>query len=237
MNSLVEGSLEVKLPKIWTDEKQRWEESERREESKREDQRRERVRRKKMQMREKVGKSRNTLFSQSFVAPESRKVGSLKRRVRSHLARWQMTNCMPLWREAHFEVKMYKIHQVRTTFGSVGNKQRTYREINGASVGYVLAVRWASLFSALTVAGVSGGRDELCHLPRTKATRSNPHIPVAMPVLVLSRSEFGSQSRTADTGCLVDLNTVLQKSPCAVNDLCSSLAPHRSLLPRNFVAN
>ena len=29
---LSEGSLEVKLPTIWTDEKQRWEESERREE-------------------------------------------------------------------------------------------------------------------------------------------------------------------------------------------------------------
>ena len=25
--------------------------------------------------------------------------------------------CTPLWREAHFEVKMYKTHQVRTTFG------------------------------------------------------------------------------------------------------------------------
>ena len=81
----IEGSLEVKLPTIWTDETQRWEESERRE--KREDQRRERVRRKKMQMREKVGKSRDTLFFQWFVAPEGRKVGSLKRRVRSHLAR------------------------------------------------------------------------------------------------------------------------------------------------------
>ena len=29
---LIEGSLEVKLPTLWTDEKQRWEESERREE-------------------------------------------------------------------------------------------------------------------------------------------------------------------------------------------------------------
>ena len=48
--------------------------------------RRERVRRKKMQMREKVGKSRNTVFFQWFVAPEGRKVGSLKRRVRSQLA-------------------------------------------------------------------------------------------------------------------------------------------------------
>ena len=38
--NMIEGSLEVKLPRIWTDEKQRWEESERREEQKREDQRR-----------------------------------------------------------------------------------------------------------------------------------------------------------------------------------------------------
>ena len=78
----------------------------------REKSRRERVRRKKMQMREKVGKSRNTMFFQWFVAPEGRKVGSLKRRVRSQLARWEMKNCTPLWREAHFEVKMYKTHQV-----------------------------------------------------------------------------------------------------------------------------
>ena len=84
----------------------------------REKRRRERVRRKKMQMREKVGKSRNTVFFQCFVAPEGRKVGSLKRRVRSQLARWEMKNCTPLWREAHFQVKMYKAHHCRTTFGS-----------------------------------------------------------------------------------------------------------------------
>ena len=71
-----------------------------------------------MQMRKKVGKSRNTVFFQWFVAPESRKVGSLKRRVRSQLARGEMKKCTPLWRQAHFQVKMYKTHQVRTTFGS-----------------------------------------------------------------------------------------------------------------------
>ena len=80
--------------------------------------RRERVRRKKMQMCEKVGKSRNTVFFQWFGAPEGRKVGSLKRRVRSQLARWEMKKCTPLWREAHLEVKMYKTHHSRTTFGS-----------------------------------------------------------------------------------------------------------------------
>ena len=97
-------------------------------------------------MREKVGKSRSTVFFQWFGAPEGRKVGSLKRRVRSQLARWVMKNCTPLWREAHFQVKMYivgpllevamskkctplwreahfqvkmyKTHQVRTTCGS-----------------------------------------------------------------------------------------------------------------------
>ena len=84
----------------------------------REKSRRERVRRKKMEMREKVGKSRFTAFFQWFVAPEGRKVGSLKRRVRSQLARWEMKNCTPLWREAHFQVKMYKTHHCRTTFGS-----------------------------------------------------------------------------------------------------------------------
>ena len=91
-----------------------------------------------MQMREKVGKSRNTVFFQWLEAPEGRKVGSLKWRVRSQLARWEMKNACrcgakhiskskctkhtilePLlevamsWREAHFEVNMYKTHHSR----------------------------------------------------------------------------------------------------------------------------
>ena len=94
----------------------RGEKSQRREEKRREDktekkkeyQKRERLRRKKMQMREKVGKSRNTVFFQWFVAPEGRKVGSLKRRVRSLLGRWEMKNCTPLWREAPLQVKKLK---------------------------------------------------------------------------------------------------------------------------------
>ena len=77
-----------------------------------------RVRRDKIQMRERVRKSRNTVFFQWFGAPEGRKVGSLKRRVRSQLARWEMKNCTPLWREARFQVKIYKAPGVRTTFGS-----------------------------------------------------------------------------------------------------------------------
>ena len=74
---MIEGSLEVKLPTIWRDEKA----------VSREKSQRRKIRRKKMQVREKVGKLRFTVFFRGFVAPEGRKVGSLKRRVWSHLAR------------------------------------------------------------------------------------------------------------------------------------------------------
>ena len=145
--------------------------------------RRDKIRRKKMQMREKVGKSRNTVFFQWFVAPGSKSrlakaagaepAGQMrdeklhavvarstfpsqmykthqntsasdhfwKLRCRKsargcgakHISRSKCTKhtssgpllavemlkkCTRLWREAHFEVKMYKTHEVRTTFGS-----------------------------------------------------------------------------------------------------------------------
>ena len=72
-----------------------------------------------MQVHEKVARSWNTVFFQWFVALEGRKVGSLKRRVRSHVARWEMKNYTLLWREAHVQVKMYKAYQVRSTVGSL----------------------------------------------------------------------------------------------------------------------
>ena len=68
--SIIEGSLEVKLPTIWTDEKQRWEESEkRREEKRREEKRRrnnikEKVSEERRSRCVKVGKSRDTAFFQ-----------------------------------------------------------------------------------------------------------------------------------------------------------------------------
>ena len=60
-----------------------------------------------MQVREKVEKSRNTVFFQCFGAPEGWKVGSLERRVRSHLGRW-------------WEMRDEKLHAVvaRSTFAS-----------------------------------------------------------------------------------------------------------------------
>ena len=58
------------------------------------------------------------MFFQWFEAPEGRKVGSLKRRVRSQLAGWEMKNCTPLWCEAHLQVKKLKKPHIRSTFGS-----------------------------------------------------------------------------------------------------------------------
>ena len=77
-----------------------------------------RVRRKKMHARQMLEKSRNAVFFQWFVCRVSRKVGSLKRRVRSHVVRGEIKNCTPLWREARFQVKMHKTLHSRSTFWS-----------------------------------------------------------------------------------------------------------------------
>ena len=61
---LTEGSLEGKLPTVWTDRKNEMGRVREKRKIRREKRRRERVRRKKMQVREKIGKSRNTVFFQ-----------------------------------------------------------------------------------------------------------------------------------------------------------------------------
>ena len=76
------------------------------------------VRRKKIHPRQMLEKSRNAVFFQWFVCRVSRKVGSLKRRVRSHVVRGEIKNCTPLWREAHFQVKMLKNWRSRSIFWS-----------------------------------------------------------------------------------------------------------------------
>ena len=98
--------------------KKQWEESEKRRET------RENIREKRKEPEnrrcrraKKVAKSRNVVFFQWFVAPAGWKLGSPKWRTRSHLARWDMTSCTLLWREAFSKI-MYKIHYARTTFGS-----------------------------------------------------------------------------------------------------------------------
>ena len=129
--------------------------------------RRERVRRQKIQMREKVGKSRNTVFFQWFVAPAGQRSDEKLHAVvaRSRFPSQNVQNtpfpdhfwklrcqksarhcgakriskskvlktgglgpllevamskkCTPFWREAHFEVKMYKTPHVRAPHSTI----------------------------------------------------------------------------------------------------------------------
>ena len=98
-------------------EKQRWEESERRRKEVRRSERR------KSEKKEDAGARKGRKVTNHCVFPRlcgsrGSKVTSLKRRVRSHLARGEMKSCTPLWREAHFEVKMHKTPQLRSNFRS-----------------------------------------------------------------------------------------------------------------------
>ena len=78
VEEVVEGSLNSKLPPIWTVEKHM------RQAVKSEGRRcnSAKVRRKKIHPRQMLEKSRNAVFSRGFVCRVSRKVGPLKRRVR-----------------------------------------------------------------------------------------------------------------------------------------------------------
>ena len=78
----------------------------------------EKVRRKKMQVREMVGKSRNTVFFPMFCASGGSKSRLAKAAGAEPGRQTKDENCTPLWREAHFEVKMYKTPQLRATYGS-----------------------------------------------------------------------------------------------------------------------
>ena len=85
--SIIEGSLEVKLPTIWTDEKQSRAEAERRERvEERTSENRKSQKKEDADARKGRKVAKHCVFPMIW-APEGRKVGSLKRRVRSQLAR------------------------------------------------------------------------------------------------------------------------------------------------------
>ena len=123
--NIFEGSLEAKLPTIWTDGKAQPGRSRARkklglgESQKREDKRWSKSEERRCRCTKKWESRETPCFFQCFVAPEGRKVGSLKRRCgASQLARGEVTSCTPLWCEAHFEVKSVKTPHVPSTFGS-----------------------------------------------------------------------------------------------------------------------
>ena len=98
---ICEPNLEVKLPTVrpYGQIKSRGGKSQRREEKK------------KLNSKKKKSKKKNVR--------KGRKVAKHQRvgceRVRSQLARGEMKNCAPLWREAHVELKTHKKLQLRRT--------------------------------------------------------------------------------------------------------------------------
>ena len=184
--SLIEGSLEVKLPTIRTDEKQSREEAERRERLEERRSEKRKSRREKSQKKEDADARKGRKVAKHCVFPMICGSGGSKSRLAKaagaepagqmrdeklhavvarstfpsqnaqntagadhfwhlrcrknarrcgakHISKSKCTKhttfgpllevemskqCTPLWREAHFEVKMHKTHHSRTTFGS-----------------------------------------------------------------------------------------------------------------------
>ena len=92
--------------------------SQRGEGKKREGQGGERVRRKKRQVREKVGKSRSTVFFPMICGSGGWKSRLAKAVGAEPCGQMRDENCTPLWREVHLQVKRRKAPHVRHTFGS-----------------------------------------------------------------------------------------------------------------------
>ena len=95
---MIEGSLEVKLPTISNIDRWKAEMGRVREEKRR----RQKIK------KEKVSEERRSRCAKRYDSRETlcvsndlwlRRVGSLKRRVRSHVVRWEMKSCTTLWRE------------------------------------------------------------------------------------------------------------------------------------------
>ena len=86
--------------------------SQRREEKKREDQR-------KSQKKEDAGARKGRKVAKHIGAKHISKSKCTKHTMFGPLLEVEMSKkCTQLWREAHFQVKMYKAHQLRTIFGS-----------------------------------------------------------------------------------------------------------------------
>ena len=89
----------------------------RREEKRREERRREEKRREETRREEKRGDEKRREEKRGDEKRREEKKSRLATgAMQSRLGRWEMKNCTPLWREAHFQVKMLKTPHARTTF-------------------------------------------------------------------------------------------------------------------------
>ena len=64
------------------------------------------------------------------------------------------------------------------------------------------------------------------HLPCAQFPCAQPKIFIAMPILILGGSHFGTQARRPYLGVLIQNNPILQESPGSVDDLGAGLDGH-----------
>ena len=91
--------------------------------------------------------------------------------------------CTPLWREAHFQVKMYKTHQCRTTFGSC-DVEKVHAVVARSTFGSqnVQSTPWSDHFWKLRCRK-SARRCGAKHIWKSKCTKHTnvgPLLEVAM---------------------------------------------------------
>ena len=81
-----------------------------------------------------------------------------------------LKKCTPLWREAHFQVKMYKTPQLRSTFGSWDIEQFTplWREAHFQVKMFKTQHAWTTFEGSDVV--LSGRRKGFCTLPKVSKT-------------------------------------------------------------------
>ena len=95
-----------------------------------------------------------------------------------------MKNCTPLWREAHFQVKMYKTPQLQTTFGSCDVEK----------VHAIVAQRCAKHISKSKCIQSTRGADHFWQLRCRKSARrcgAKAHFEVNMYKTLGFRTSFG----------------------------------------------
>ena len=114
--NIIEGSLEVKLPTIWTDGKA--EVGRVREERRRREKIRKRKVTRKMQVREKVEKSRNNVFFPMICVSGGSKRRLAKAAGAEPSGQMRDEKLHAIVARSTFPSQMYKAHHSRSTFGS-----------------------------------------------------------------------------------------------------------------------
>ena len=127
-------------------------------------------------VREEKESEESTLFFQWFVAPEGRKVGSLKRRVRSHLARWEMKRhtvaARSTFRSQHVQSNPFSEHQSARRCGRKHVSKPTCTK--HFSFGALLGIELSKSACRCGVKHISivlrGRRKGFCALPKVGKT-------------------------------------------------------------------